>query len=420
MEGFAGEAWRILVALLIGLLIGLDRERAESRKKHRSFAGVRTFPLIALAGCVPMLIDGWVGLLLATAGFLAVSSIAVISYLRASAAGDIGATTEVAAVGTYLLGVLAGQGNLLVAGAAGVAVAILLVAKPELEGFSRALTREELSSALEFAVITVIVLPLLPNRGFGPWAVLNPREIWLVVVLVTGFSFAGFIAMRLLGTRLGLVLAGAIGGLVSSTAVTLSLAQRSRADRSLAYPAGAAAILASVVMCIRIAVIAAAVNPHVLPRLSPVLGAMALVGGLAVWRGARSHTAGAAESGRQVRNPFSLPQALVFAVIYSGALLIARGAKEWQGSAGLFPAAALSALADVDAITIAVVRMGPGDTLWRVPAAAVSLAAAVNTMVKMGLALGFGSARFRSYVAIGLGLMAGAGIAVGCWVYLGF
>ena len=208
---------RLLVALLVGVLIGLDRERAEVRKARQIFAGVRTFPLVALCGAVPALLVEQMGPLLAAVSLVAVAAIAVVSYLRASANGDMGATTEVAAIATFLLGALAGAGELVVAGACGVAVAVLLVAKPKLEAFSRALTPEELTAALELAVITVIVLPLLPNRGFGPWQVWNPREIWMVVVLVTALSFVGFVAMRLLGERRGMAVTGAVGGLVSST-----------------------------------------------------------------------------------------------------------------------------------------------------------------------------------------------------------
>jgi len=239
-----GSFERLLVALLVGFLIGLDRERAEVRKHHQLFAGIRTFPLIALAGAVPMLVVDIAGSALVVASFLAVAAIAVVSYIRSSAAGGIGATTEVAALATFLLGALAGAGQLVVAGAAGVGVAVLLVAKPRLEAFSRALTAEELSAALELAVISVIVLPLLPNRGYGPWQVLNPFGIWLVVVLVTTLSFAGFVAVRVWGERQGLAIAAGIGAVVSSTAVTIAMATRSRTHKDLAGVTAAAAVLA--------------------------------------------------------------------------------------------------------------------------------------------------------------------------------
>jgi uncharacterized membrane protein (DUF4010 family) len=408
---------RLLVALMIGILIGLDRERAEVRKARQIFAGVRTFPLVALSGAIPVLLVDRVGPLLLAVSLMAIAAIAVVSYVRSSATGDIGATTEVAAVATFLLGALAGAGQLVVAGACGVAVAVLLVAKPKLEGFSRALTPEELTAALELAVITVIVLPLLPNRGYGPWQVLNPREIWLVVVLVTALSFVGFVAMRLLGERRGMQVTGAVGGLVSSTAVTMAMAERSRSGEGLARAAAAAAVVASSIMPLRMAVLAGAVNAGILPRLLPVVGAMALAGLVAAWVLSRRQDE-TAESRTTIRNPFSLVAALSFAAIYGVVLLVVRGAGEYFGSGGTFAAAGLSAVADVDAVTIAFSRSGPGATAWQIPAAAVAVAAVTNTLVKLGIGVGMGAGRFRRYMAVSLGAMALIGAAAGAVVYL--
>ena len=409
---------RLLVALMIGILIGLDRERAEVRKARQIFAGVRTFPLVALAGAIPVLLIDRVGPLLLATSLLAIAAIAVVSYVRSSASGDIGATTEVAAVATFLLGALAGSGQLVVAGASGVAVAVLLVAKPKLEAFSRALTPEELTAALELAVITVIVLPLLPNRGYGPWHVLNPREIWLVVVLVTALSFVGFVAMRLLGERRGMQVTGAVGGLVSSTAVTMAMAERSRAEESLARPAAAAALVASSIMPIRIAVLAGAVNAGILPRLLPMVAAMTLAGLVAAWVLSRRRPDETAPSGAKIRNPFSVVAALSFAAIYGVVLMVVRGAGEWFGAGGTYAAAGLSAVADVDAVTIAFSRLGPGPTLWQMPAAAVAVAAVVNTIVKLGIGVTMGGGRFRRYVAVSLGAEAAAGAVAGIAVYM--
>jgi len=409
---------RLLVALMIGILIGLDRERAEVRKARQIFAGVRTFPLVALAGAIPVLLVERVGPLLLAVSLLSIAAIAVVSYVRSSAGGDIGATTEVAAVATFLLGALAGAGELVVAGACGVAVAVLLVAKPKLEGFSRALTPEELTAALELAVITVIVLPLLPNRGYGPWHVLNPREIWLVVVLVTALSFVGFVAMRLLGERRGMQVTGAVGGLVSSTAVTMAMAERSRAEESLARPAAAAALVASSIMPIRIAVLAGAVNAGILPRLLPMVAAMTLAGLVAAWVLSRRRPDETAPSGAKIRNPFSVVAALSFAAIYGVVLMVVRGAGEWFGAGGTYAAAGLSAVADVDAVTIAFSRLGPGPTLWQMPAAAVAVAAVVNTIVKLGIGVTMGGGRFRRYVAVSLGAEAAAGAVAGIAVYM--
>jgi uncharacterized membrane protein (DUF4010 family) len=408
---------RLLVALLVGVLIGLDRERAEVRKARQIFAGVRTFPLVALCGAVPVLMVEQMGPLLAAVSLVAIAAIAVVSYVRSSAGGDIGATTEVAAIATFLLGALAGAGQLMVAGACGVAVAVLLVAKPKLEGFSRALTPEELTAALELAVITVIVLPLLPTRGFGPWDVWSPREIWMVVVLVTALSFVGFVAMRLLGARRGMVVTGAVGGLVSSTAVTMAMANRSRSAEALGRAAAAAAVVASSIMPLRVAVLAGAVNAGILPRLLPVVGVMALAGLVSAWVLSRRRPDEPSESGTQISNPFSLMAALSFALIYGLVLLVVRGAGVYFGAGGTYLAAGLSAVADVDAVTIAFSRLGPGDTAWRVPAAAVAVAAVANTLVKLGIGVGLGAGRFRRYIVISLGATAVVGAAAALLVY---
>ena len=412
----SGNLARLGVALLVGLLIGLDRERAEARKARAEFAGVRTFPLIALLGCVPMLLIDSVGPWLVVASFLVVGAIVVVAYLKA-ADQHVGATTETAAIATFLLGALAGDGQLLLAGAGGVAVAMLLVFKPKLEGFSRAITPEELTAALELAVITVIVLPLLPDRGYGPWQTLNPREIWLVVVLVAGLSFAGFVAVRLLGEGKGLAATGALGGLASSTAVTVAMADLARESGTMARPAAGAAVLASTVMALRVLVLAGVTNAGIVPRLLPVTLGMALVGAIAARLIARKDQR-AGERRTQLKNPFSLRQAAFFGAVYAAIVLAVRAAQEYLGEAGLFAAAVLGSVADVDAATIAFTNMGAGDPPWRTGAALITVAAVSNTLVKLGIGAARGGKEFRRSLALGLGTMAVAGAAIGTIVYL--
>jgi len=410
---------RLAVALLVGLLIGLDRERAEARKVRQEFAGVRTFPLVALAGAIPMLFGGIVVPILASTAFLAVGAIVAISYYRSSAGGDIGATTEVAAIATFLLGALAGTGQLLVAGSAGIAVAILLVAKVRLETFSRALSADELTAVLELAVISVIVLPLLPDRGYGPWGALNPRDLWTVVVLVAGLSFVGFVAVRLVGEQRGLTITGAVGGLVSSTAVTVAMADRSRTDgEAAAQPAAAAAVLASTVMAARVAVLGGLISTGVLSRLLPVTGAMMVTGIVGAWLIARRRGPQEVAAGGRIRNPFSLREAVTWAAIYGAILLLVRAATEYLGQGGIFAVAAVSAIADVDAATIAFTKLGAQDSAWRVPAAAIAVAAVTNTVVKLGIAWWRGAGSFRPKVAAALGAMAAAGAVSAVVVYV--
>lgn len=406
---------RVGVALLVGFLIGLDRERAEQRKKRRLFAGVRTFPLIALLGAVAVLLLDTAGPWLVVAGFLGVAAVSLVSYFRTSTASP-GATTEIASLATYLLGALAGTGKLLLAGALGIVVAILLLAKPPLERFSRRLAPAEISAAMELAVISCIVLPLAPNRGFGPWEVWNPFEIWLTVVLVSAVSFAGFVAVRALGEERGMALSGLVGGLVSSTAVTVAMAQDSQHAAAPARTAAGAAVLASTVMCARVAFFAAAFGPGILPRLAPPLLAMAAVGIAAAWwilRGARRQRSGKSA----VSNPSSLKEALAFALLYAVILLVVRAAQDYTGDAGMFVAAALSSVADVDAVTIAFTRGGPRGDEWRAAAAAVSVALVANTLFKLGLAVFLGGAAFRRPAAVALAGMAAVGAVAAIAVY---
>jgi uncharacterized membrane protein (DUF4010 family) len=413
---------RLAVALAIGLLVGLDRERAELRKAVSSFAGIRTFALISLAGALPMLLVEVTGIWLVVASFLGVSAMTAIAYYRGSAEGHVGSTTEIAGLATFLLGVLAGAGELQVAAAGGIAVAVLLVAKPRLQALSRAISEEEIWSALELAVISAIVLPLLPDRGFGPWGELNPYRIWLVVVLVASVSFAGFVAERVFGERMGLMATAILGAIASSTAVTVAMSQRAKADPAHSSGPAAAVVLAGGVMAIRVAILCAAIGAGILPHLAPAVAAMAVSGGIAAWwlaRRAKGARGKAASERTKMRNPFSLRSTLVFGAIFALTLLAVRYGRETFGETKILPVAAVSALVDVDAIAIAFARGGPGSTDWRIPAAAVVVAMVTNTIVKIGIAVAIGRGNFRREVALGLGAMAVLGAVaggIGWWV----
>ncbi len=407
---------RLLVALLVGLLIGLDRERAELRKKRPQFAGVRTFALIALIASGLALLPVDIGRWLLVTGLLAVSAIALVSYRHGVVHGEVGATTEIAALATYVIGVLAGTGHLAVAASMGVSVAVLLVAKPRLEKISRTLSEQEVVAVLELAVITAVVMPLLPDRGYGPWQVLNPFRIWLVVVLVSLISFASFVVVRWKGERAGQFWAAALGALVSSTATTLSLARRSRdAAPGQQRTLSAAAALASTVMCARIAVLVAASGPLLLPRLLLPLAAIAVAGTLATLilargqRQAPAATGGAAAGDAQsIGNPLSLGSALVFGALFAAVLLIVRASEARFGNGGMLAAAALSGLVDLDAISVALARGAHPDIVHQAQAAII-IAYASNNLFKSGVAVVVGAGRFRRDVALALAAMAAAG-----------
>ncbi len=412
---------RLLVALLLGLLIGLDRERAEERKQQKLFAGVRTFPLIALLGAGLALLRESMGAWPLVAGFVAVVAIALVSYQASCKAGHVGATTEIAALVTFTLGALAGSGQMLIAGATGVAVAVLLAIKPRIERLSRAMTEEELAAVLQLAVISAIVLPLLPDKGYGPWQVWNPFKIWMVVVLVSAVSFAGFVAVRWKGEKAGLYWAAGLGALVSSTATTVAMAQRSRevgTDSRQANRIVAATVLASVVMCGRLLALVTAVQPRLLPRLAIPLGAMIVVGLAAVFlfhragRGASQDEGKSKDSDgkRAFSNPFSLRSAITFGLLFAAILLLVRASEAWLGSRGTFLAALLSGLVDVDAITVALSRQAGRGNLPTITLAIVA-ACASNNLFKAGTAVFVGAGRFRGAAAACLLAMAVAGVA---------
>jgi uncharacterized membrane protein (DUF4010 family) len=407
----------LAVALLVGLLIGLDRERAEARKKRELFAGIRTFPLIALLGSALTLLRSQLGPWPLIAGFVAVAGICLVAYARGAQDGDMGATTEIAALGTFALGAVAGVGQLVVAGAAGVTVAVLLAVKPSLERLSRALSEQELSAVLELAVISAIVLPLVPDHGYGPWGVLNPFRIWMVVVLVSAVSFAGFVAVRWRGEEAGLFWAAGLGGLVSSTAVTMAMAQRSRESPEAGRAIAAGALLATSVMCGRLLVLVAAAGPSLLSRVVPPVGAIAASGlfwALLLRRGADTPQSATA---RKLSNPFSLRSAMAFGAVFAGALLLVRGSEALFGSKGTLLAALISGFVDVDAVSIALARGAEPQTLDRA-AAGIVIACASNNVFKALVALVTGAGVFRRYTFLGLismSLVGGAVAALIAW-----
>jgi uncharacterized membrane protein (DUF4010 family) len=308
--------YRFGVALFIGILVGLQREYAydeEDKPEQRTFAGVRTFALIGLTGCtaafVAELLDSawaFIGLVLPLALLIAVA------YSITASRGDVGVTTEVAAVLIILAGALCFWDQLALAVALGVVTTALLSFKGELHGFAERISREDIIATLKFAIITAIILPVLPNQAFwsAPFDVLNPYKIWLMVVLISGISFLGYILIKIVGSRQGIGLTGLLGGLVSSTAVTLSFSQRSQENVRLAKPFALAITIGWTVMFARVLVEVGATNMPLLRVVwLPIVaaGAMGLAYGVYLY-----FTPHAGEKGEvAVSNPFELGPAIV-------------------------------------------------------------------------------------------------------------
>jgi uncharacterized membrane protein (DUF4010 family) len=328
-----------------------------------------------------------------------------------------GITSEMAFVVSFLLGgvalapeVLPGAGPrvVVVLGTAVVAAA-LLSSKPVLQPLMRRVSREDVASTLKFLVVAVVVVPLLPDRSLGPFGALNPRVIGWMLLLVTGVSFVGYAATRLLGPERGLGLTGLVGGLVSSTAVTLAMAARAKEEPRLARPAALAVVLASSIVFLRVLVLVALVNPALARTLAfPMLG-MAVAGlaaSVAVYRrGAGSAT----PADVLLRNPVSLSSAMQFSLLFAVVLVASKAANAWLGSTGVYVAALAAGTTDMDAIALSMAELARGALPTTVAATAVFLAAATNTIVKGAMAVALGGGTFARLVTASLAAILAAG-----------
>jgi len=402
------------IALAIGLLIGTERgwhERAAA-EGHR-MAGIRTFGLTGLLGGVIGVIALKLTVAFAGLAFAGFAALVVVGHWISSnrEEAQLGITTEVALLVTLVLGLLSTLGFPHIAAASAVITTILLGLKPVLHGWLTQLTEGELHAALKLLLISVVLLPLLPDRGFGPWEAFNPYLAWWMVVLVSGLSFIGYFAIKLAGPRRGIMATSLLGGLVSSTAVTLNLARYARDDRYSPQLLAAGVLAACSIMFPRVLIEAAVIHADLIPVLLPPLALMTLVtlGGAAyLWRGiALEGTVAQAN----LPNPFELGNAFKFGLLLALIMVLASGAKVWFGHAGLYALAFASGLADVDALTLSVAKLSLNGLDLEVARNTILLAVFTNTIVKVVLALAIGGmamgarAAVVSLIAIALGVI---------------
>ncbi len=399
------EQWllRLAVASGIGFIIGLEREFAKQREQAGGeggyFAGLRTYTLFGVLGYVSALCaEAWGVWFLgvALAGFIA---LVVASYVFTSRLGDVGLTSEVTAVLTFLLGALAFHGALLVAVVTGVLVLVLLRFKLALHDFVMTMTEREVVAIVQFVVISALVLPFLPDEGYGPGGVWNPKEIWTMVILVSGISLAGYLLTKVLGGRKGMVLSGVLGGLVSSTAVALGHARRSHAAKGAVPYLALGIVVASSIMFPRMLLEVAVLNGALAERMwLPLMVAAASGVGMALLlvRGTR----GAEPPETELSNPLNFGMAVRFALIYAGVRWLMAFATEHYGALGGYVAAVLSGATDVDAVTLGTARAA-GPEAGTQAVVIILLAALSNTAVKCIIALVVGSSALRKQVLPG-------------------
>ena len=396
------------ISLLLGLLVGLQRERAES-----AIGGIRTFPLIAAFGTL----NGWLavehGGWIVAAGFIALAGLLVMSNYMLARGGDrdAGQTSEVAALLLYGIGAYVVVGDPAVAVALGGVIAVLLHFKDPLHAFARRIGEQDVTAIMQFVLVSLVILPVLPDRNYGPYDVLNPFQTWLMVVLIVGISLVGYLAYKLFGAKEGAVLGGVIGGLVSSTATTVSFARRAAASPRSAGLAALVIMIASGVVYVRVITEVSVVAPghfrEIVPPLAVMFLACATIAA-ALYLMSRNHSAAMAQHG----NPADLRMAMMFAALYAIVSFAVAATKAEFGVQALYPVAVLSGLTDMDAITLSTSQMVNHGRLEPTTAWRLILVASLSNLVFKGVMVAvLGGRELLKYIGAAFGV---AVITGGC------
>ena len=403
---------RLAIALALGLLVGLQRERTDAR-----LAGFRTFPLVTLLGALTALLAPTLGNWTFAAALAGLSLVIVSGNLPLWNSGKDrpGVTTEVALLVMFALGALVIVGSPAVVVAVAGVVAVLLQLKSEMHSFAARIGDRDFTAMMQFTLISLVILPVLPNQFYGPFHVLNPHRIWLMVVLIVGISLGGYVTYKFVGPRAGIWASGVLGGLISSTATTVSIARRDKLVPSGANLAAFVILLASAIVFIRLMLlIGATARPFLPAAIVPLATLFLLLGAAALWnlRGGTSSPAPALEQ----ENPTELKSALIFGALYAAVLLAVAAAKEYFGDRGVYVIAVLSGLTDMDAITLSVSQMVnhqtvSTDTGWRL----ILVASLANLVFKGGTVVALSERHLIRRVLIGFGVA-----ILGCGLLLAF
>ncbi len=399
------------LALVLGLLVGAQRQL-----QQHLLAGVRTFALITLLGAVCALLTPVAGGWIIAAGLLALAVTLLIGNLLAIRQGSThpGITTEVSALVMFAVGALVVSGHREIGAAIGVTVAVLLQAKRFLHAATDRLGEKDVRAIITFALLTFVILPLAPDRDFGPFGVLNPHNIWLMVVLVVGISLGGYLVYKFAGARAGVIVGGVFGGLISSTATTATYAQRTRGAPAAARAAAVVLLVATCVMYVRVLALIFVVAREDFAAIAPPIAALMLatigVSTVLYLRSGRGATLEIPEP----ENPTELKFALLFGFLYGLVLLLIALAKHFFGHTGMYAVAAISGLSDMDAITLSAARLASSDEIdpraaWRI----ILLGAASNMVAKGFIVAALGDARLRRLIFVSFGLL--LVIAGGVW-----
>lgn len=401
---------RFGIALAIGLLIGIERER----EKPGVYAGIRTIPLIAILGCATALISDLFVPFMFPVGFAVVAAFVLRSYAITGTLTSPGITTEIASLLSFILGGLVWWEMGVFAAAATVVIVLLLSAKEPLHRLSEQVGHKDIIAALQFGVLTLVILPILPNRTFGPLEVLNPHTIWMMVILIAGVNLVGYVLAKVFGSNHGIALTGAIGGFASSTALTISFARRSRTEAYLGRSFALAILIASTIMFARILVIVASISASL---GSALLAPMAIIMAVAVsiclglWLSLRREADHQPPTGQiDISNPLAIRSALQFGLLFGAILFISRAVQKYFGDSGILLSSIFAGLADVDAITLSLSNLAvSGKINTQVAARGIILAGLSNTAMKTLLVafIGVPALRRKAVPAFGIIIITG-------------
>lgn len=398
------------VALCVGLIIGLERE-FDAQQKDDHLAGIRTFPLVSILGCLLASLGGIAGYGLLWAAFPAFILFVALTWYSRSKQGHTGLTSEIALIIAFTAGVMAGAHMIRAALGVAVITAALLSLKGTLRSYLALITRPELFAAIKFALIALVILPFLPDRGMGPNALLNPQDIGAVVVIVSAMSFVGYFLVKFIGEGKGILLTALFGGMFSSTSVTWVYAARSREQgATLARPYAAGISIASAVMFVRVAIVTLIFNAAVFSYVVLPCLLMAAVELGSAWFTMRKGVPKGTGKALELRDPLNILNALFFGLLYVGISLAVYYANEWLGDGGLVLSGIISGFADVDAITIAMSKFAMDPTKLRIAMLVIIAAVLSNTLVKLGITVIRGSAEVRKLAGLSTGVTMLAGL----------
>lgn len=397
---------RLLVAIGIGSVIGLERQFRAMKENTEGFAGIRTFIFLVLLGFIAALFyylfSPWVYVAL----FIGVSILIAFTYWVSAAKGGHGATTEFSSLLAFILGSLTFAGFIEISLMITVLIVVVLSSKFRIKTIVGRITAEELYDFIRFVVIALLLFPFLPDQTYGPYNVLNPKEIGWVIILTSGLGFVGYILAKFLGARKGILLGGIIGGLVSSTAVTWIYAKKSKENESLSASCATAILAASSIMFIRVLIWTFIFNITLFNSLVPSIGLIFLSAiGITLYiffKGKNKEINGAE---MPLSKPLDLKGAMVFGLIYVVILLVVSYANENLGEGGTLVSSAIAGFSDIDAITISISKLTGESLELSIGAIAILIAVISNTLVKMGIGMYAGSSELRKNLLIGYGTM---------------